>query len=547
MFSTTFQLPKFDIEDLEEALLTDADAEGEVDLKVYSARLLPELIVALLKGCDALAQIGSHISSSNYQMFLRRLFRQKCQVRAHRSGSKIILIKHLFQSPKQEYNVDNPFNSDTDFEKLPLRTKILILKYLCDFRLDSEDVCTTFANYEADSLRLEPIGYDRNGSSYWHFFGTRLYREDYVSGGGKSKSAKSSVWQVICFTEEDWRNLANKLDQSGNAKERNLHDLLVENFLPYIPKLFRDKERERRNRLFERPRSTRIKLLQEGKNLRLQEQQQQQQQLQKQAEEQITRERQNLAEVVPAPERAQLLSEARAKRAERRPTTNSRGSTSPSVGSLWEASHEARHHALLLQHRTDDRTSSTPSRSSSGESPGLASGSEDSDGQCDISRRPAIYSDSYYIVRHREDSESVHSFSDIEAENNINSGNTDSTATGKQQQQLVAVEPSEPSATKALLRQQQPAVNKAVRKARQQRVVSGEVEKLLRANHNMAPTATSYPGAKRTTPSRPLPGPSYCRSAMHRRRARRRRRRRRQEKGRDQTRATTTSKWRECR
>uniref|UniRef100_A0A182SL68 DDT domain-containing protein n=1 Tax=Anopheles maculatus TaxID=74869 RepID=A0A182SL68_9DIPT len=299
LFSTTFQLPKFDIEDLEEALLTDADAEGEIDLKVYSARLLPELIVALLKGCDALAQIGSHISPSNYQMFLRRLFRQKCQ----------------------EYNVDNPFNSDTDFEKLPLRTKILILKYLCDFRLDSEDVCTSFANYDADSIRLEPIGYDRNGSSYWHFFGTRLYREDYVSGGGKSKSSKSSVWQVICFTEEDWRNLANKLDNSGNAKERNLHDLLVENFLPYIPKLFHDKERKRRDRLFERPRSTRIKLLQEGKTLRAQEQQRQLEK-QQQKEKKQNRERQHSSEVVVREKtdekKAQLLSEARAKRAERR-------------------------------------------------------------------------------------------------------------------------------------------------------------------------------------------------------------------------------------
>lgn len=107
LFSGSFQLPDFDIEvsfhfvsrvfykvrelinapnlsprlqDLEEALLTDVDTESEVDLKVYSARLLPDLIVALLKGCDALSQIVAHISPSNYQMFLRRLFRQKCQV-----------------------------------------------------------------------------------------------------------------------------------------------------------------------------------------------------------------------------------------------------------------------------------------------------------------------------------------------------------------------------------------------------------------------------------------------------------------------------------
>uniref|UniRef100_A0A2M4BSU1 Cat eye syndrome critical region protein 2 n=1 Tax=Anopheles marajoara TaxID=58244 RepID=A0A2M4BSU1_9DIPT len=250
LFSSTFKLPEFYIEELEEALLTDTDAEGEVvNAKVCTALKLSELIVALLKGCDTLAPISSQISPSNYQMFLRRLFREKCQV----------------------YNVENPFNTDTDFEKLPLRTKILILKYLCDFRLDSEDVCNSISGYLPDSIRLEPIGYDRNGSSYWYFYGTRLYREDRVPG--KSKASKAAtIWQVICFTEEDWRNLATKLDNSTNQKERALHEVLVENFLPKLSKLFREQERKRRARLLEQRTSSRIRLLRE-------KQQQEQQQL----------------------------------------------------------------------------------------------------------------------------------------------------------------------------------------------------------------------------------------------------------------------------
>lgn len=144
-------------QDLEEALLTNADTESEVDLKVYSTRLLPDLIVALLKGCDALNQIVSHISPSNYQMFLRRLFRQKCQV-GHDTRTLPWVVLMWRYICLQEYNIDNPFNEDTDFEKLPLRTRILILKYLCDFRLDSADVFNRFANLEADSLRVEPLG-----------------------------------------------------------------------------------------------------------------------------------------------------------------------------------------------------------------------------------------------------------------------------------------------------------------------------------------------------------------------------------------------------
>lgn len=296
LFSGSFQLPDFDIEDLEEALLTDADTESEIDLKIYNARLLPDLIVALLKGCDALSQIVEHISPSNYQMFLRRLFRQKCQ----------------------EYNIDNPFNTDTDFEKLPLRTKILILKYLCDFRLDSADVYNSFANLEADSLRVDPLGFDSKGSAYWYFFGTRLYREDYDIPSGKgSKSSKRTIWQVICFTEEDWRNLSAKLECSRNQNERDLHHQLVENFLPNIPKIFRDKERERRNKLLERRSSSRIKLGEERRLADLYRQQ-------KEAETQKALHKEKRAKQEPVSvqettlQSKDTLAKERAKRAERR-------------------------------------------------------------------------------------------------------------------------------------------------------------------------------------------------------------------------------------
>lgn len=126
----------------------------------------------------------------------------------------------------QEFDIENPFPLDTDFHNLSLQTKIIILNYLCDFRLDSTDAEVITAQFEADSLRIEPLGYDVNGSIYWYFFGTRLYREDIQKSNGK-KTQHQRVWQVICFTEQDWQNLANKFKHSKSTKESALYKVLV--------------------------------------------------------------------------------------------------------------------------------------------------------------------------------------------------------------------------------------------------------------------------------------------------------------------------------
>lgn len=193
---------------------------------------LQELIVRLLSGCLA----NNEISTFNYQMFLRRLFRQKCQ----------------------EHDRYNPFNTDIDFQFLPLRTKVEILQALCDFRLDAEDVLDHLKNLEADSLRVEPLGYDDNGSAYWYFYGTRLYRED---NPFKNNKKVKPVWQVICFTEDDWYQLARKFRKSSSKAERQLYRTLSENFLPELPRLFQEKEVLHRKRLLEwLPRRTSARL-----------------------------------------------------------------------------------------------------------------------------------------------------------------------------------------------------------------------------------------------------------------------------------------------
>ncbi|KAJ9592725.1 hypothetical protein L9F63_015605, partial [Diploptera punctata] len=245
LFRAAFNLLDFDIEELEEALLTDGAEDS-------GSSLLQELIVRLLCGC-----LGNNdISTFNYQMFLRRLFRQKCQ----------------------EYGRDNPFNTDMDFQFLPLRTKVEILHALCDFRLDADDVQDLLKNLESDSLRVEPLGHDENHSAYWYFYGTRLYREDFPTAKKKAKEKRrrdseneekgAGVWQVVCFTEEDWDKVTENFRDSTSKNERALFHTLAEDFLPEIPRLFAEKERLQRKRLLEyqpRRQSSRLEKLKQQK------------------------------------------------------------------------------------------------------------------------------------------------------------------------------------------------------------------------------------------------------------------------------------------
>ncbi|ROT73442.1 hypothetical protein C7M84_008107 [Penaeus vannamei] len=125
LFRAAFDLLDFDIEELEEALLTDG-------LDDTGSPLLVELTVRLVQGCLP----GKTVNATNYQSYLRKLFKHKCQ-----------------EDPTRE----NLFK-EGDLRYLPLRRKVEILHAVCDFRLEAEDVLDLLKNLESDSLRVEPLG-----------------------------------------------------------------------------------------------------------------------------------------------------------------------------------------------------------------------------------------------------------------------------------------------------------------------------------------------------------------------------------------------------
>ncbi|CAI0540445.1 unnamed protein product [Linum tenue] len=146
------------------------------------------------------------------------------------------------------------------YKTLEPAVRVVILKALCDIRVEQEDI----RNYIESSIkhgaqlllfRKERIGGDSQGINYWYepdeLVGHRLYREirtAEVLTKGKTKGSKvlpSTIyqWETVATNFDEFVDVSEKLFTSTNRTEVSLGKKLKNDMLPDIEKVQKRKER----------------------------------------------------------------------------------------------------------------------------------------------------------------------------------------------------------------------------------------------------------------------------------------------------------------
>ncbi|KAG8081010.1 hypothetical protein GUJ93_ZPchr0007g5311 [Zizania palustris] len=150
------------------------------------------------------------------------------------------------------------------YKVLEPATRLVILKAICDIRVEQEDIRSFIDSslkhgYDLSTFRKERIGGDPYGISYWYeddpILGHRLYREirrveqAKKEPGKRSRGKRSSTpvvsyqWETVASNFDEFDDVAEKLFSSRNRSEANLGKKLKIEYLPDIEKIHKKRER----------------------------------------------------------------------------------------------------------------------------------------------------------------------------------------------------------------------------------------------------------------------------------------------------------------
>ncbi|XP_019153157.1 PREDICTED: DDT domain-containing protein DDR4-like [Ipomoea nil] len=145
------------------------------------------------------------------------------------------------------------------YNTLDPAVRVVILKALCDIRVEQEDI----RNYIDESLkqgfqlslfRKQRIGGDSHGISYWYeddpVIGHRLYREirkvEVKKGKGKTVQPIPNScyqWETVATSLDEFQDVSEKLFSSSNRTEVSVGKKLKNDMLPEVEKVHKKKEK----------------------------------------------------------------------------------------------------------------------------------------------------------------------------------------------------------------------------------------------------------------------------------------------------------------
>ncbi|KAL2482486.1 DDT domain superfamily [Forsythia ovata] len=137
--------------------------------------------------------------------------------------------------------------------------RVVILKALCDIRVEQEDIRNYIDNsikhgVHLSAFRKERLGGDSHGISYWYeddpIIGHRLYREirkvEVKKGKGKNVPPiphSSYQWEAVATNFDEFQTVSDKLFSSKNRTEISVGKKLKNDMLPEIEKVHKRKEK----------------------------------------------------------------------------------------------------------------------------------------------------------------------------------------------------------------------------------------------------------------------------------------------------------------
>nr|XP_043636252.1 DDT domain-containing protein DDR4-like isoform X2 [Erigeron canadensis] len=135
--------------------------------------------------------------------------------------------------------------------------RVIILKALCDIRVEQEDIKSHIDDsikhgIPLSSFRKERTGGDSHGVFYWYeddqIIGQRLYREirsvEVKKGKGKNvQSVPSYQWETVATSLDEFIDVSEKLCSSKNRTEASFGKKIINDMLPEIEKVHKRKEK----------------------------------------------------------------------------------------------------------------------------------------------------------------------------------------------------------------------------------------------------------------------------------------------------------------